>query len=99
MVNACVLLSEELEVLLTLDEHTVSFTPLLTESSCLINMSDAFSEMFPTNTVVVGPLFSSGSFAVAVGASFLGTATLLTTDIEAGTRTLTSQYKLHINLL
>lgn len=35
----------------------------LTASSCLTNMSDAFSEMFPTKTVVVGPAFSSASFS------------------------------------
>lgn len=53
-------------------------------------MSEAFSEMFPTNTVVVGPLFSSASF-VRAGTSFLGAATLLTTGIEVCTRTWTNK--------
>lgn len=56
--------------------------PHLTASSCLINMSEAFSDMFPTNTVVVGPLFSSLSLAITAMVSLLGTAGLLSTGTE-----------------
>lgn len=44
-------------------------------------MSDAFSDIFPTNTVVVGPL-SSLALDCTVGGSFFGTAGLLTTGTE-----------------
>lgn len=57
------------------------FSFRLTASSCLMSMSEAFSDMFPTNTVVVGPL-SSLALACTAERSFLGTAGLLTTDTE-----------------
>lgn len=55
--------------------------PSLTANSCLISMSEAFSDMFPTNTVVVGPLFSS-SLAFMAAISLLGIAGLLTTGSD-----------------
>lgn len=53
----------------------------LTANSCLMSMSEAFSDMLPTNTVVVGPL-SSLSLARTAARSFLGIGGLLTTDTE-----------------
>ena len=58
----------------------------LTARSCLTNMSDAFSEMFPTNTVVVGPPLSSVSLALMVG-SFFGSIGLCATATAVGRRT------------
>lgn len=49
-------------------------------------MSDAFSEMFPTNTVVVGPPLSSESFILMPG-SFFGVIGFCATAIVVGTRT------------
>lgn len=54
----------------------------LTASSCLISISEAFSDMLPTKTVVVGPLLSSLSLSRMAIASFLGTGGLLTTGTE-----------------
>ena len=57
-----------------------------TARSCRTNMSDAFSEMFPTNTVVVGPLPSSISFNRRPD-SFLGSIGFCATATVVGTRT------------
>lgn len=50
-------------------------------------MSDAFSEMFPTNTVVVGPALSSASFALTAPGSFFGVIGFCAIAIVVGTRT------------
>lgn len=50
-------------------------------------MSDAFSEMFPTNTVVVGPALSSVSFALTAPGSFFGVIGFCAIAIVVGTRT------------
>lgn len=68
----------------------------LTAKSCLTNMSDAFSEMFPTNTVVVGPLLSSVSLARMLPDSFFGAIGFCATVTVVGTRTCNSKnYILH----
>lgn len=59
----------------------------LTARSCLTNMSDAFSEMFPTNTVVVGPALSSVSFTLMVPGSLFGVIGFCATAIVVGTST------------
>lgn len=60
-------------------------------------MSDAFSEMFPTNTVVVGPPLSSVSLALTVPGSFFGTIGFCVTAAVVGTRTY--DIKWHINFI
>lgn len=61
--------------------HTISgkHSLFLTASSCRISISEAFSEMLPTKTVVVGPLFSLSLAAIK---SLLWTGGLLTTGTE-----------------
>lgn len=57
----------------------VKHPPFLTARSCRISISEAFSEIFPTKTVVVGPL---PSLSLAAIKSLLWTGGLLTTDTE-----------------
>lgn len=59
----------------------------LTARSCRINMSATFSEMFPTNTVVVGPALSSPSLALTPPDSLFGVADFCGTEMVVGTRT------------
>lgn len=69
----------------------------LTDRSCRTSISEAFSEMFPTNTVVVGPpvvavllvllLLSSVPLACVVIASFLVTVGFCVTETVEGTST------------
>lgn len=59
----------------------------LTARSCRINMSATFSEMFPTNTVVVGPALSSPSLALTPLDSLFGVADFCGTEMVVGTRT------------
>lgn len=59
----------------------------LTARSCLTNMSEAFSEMFPTNTVVVGPAFSSASFTLMGPDSLFWIIGFCAAAIAAGSRT------------
>ena len=66
---------------------TMNSVCTLTARSCLTNMSDAFSEMFPTNTVVVGPPLSSVSLALMVPGSFFESIGFCATAIEVGTST------------
>lgn len=40
----------------TVQTKLVNKVPTLTANNCRTNISEAFSEMFPTNTVVVGPV-------------------------------------------
>jgi len=62
------------------------YDTVLTASSCLMSISEALSDMFPTNTVVVGPLPSSASLARIAATSFLRAAGLLTTAKDVGIR-------------
>lgn len=50
-------------------------------------MSATFSEMFPTNTVVVGPALSSPSLALALLDSLFGVTDFGGTEMVVGTRT------------
>lgn len=65
----------------------------LTARSCRINMSDAFSEMFPTNTVVVGPL-SSVSLARRLPSSLFWIIGFCVTVTVVGRRTCKSKMTL-----
>lgn len=60
---------------------------VLTARSCRMSMSEAFSEMLPTKTVVVGPLFSSFSLFFKPGCSFLAPKCFPTIDTVVGTNT------------
>lgn len=71
----------------------------LTARSCLTNMSDAFSEMFPTNTVVVGPALSSVSFTLMVPGSLFGVIGFCATAIVVGTSTCNIKLQLGIQVL
>ena len=62
----------------------------LTASSCRTSMSEAFSEMLPTNTVVVGPPLPASSASrgrKGSRASFLGAAGFGTMDTAGGSST------------
>lgn len=66
---------------------------VLTARSCRMSMSEAFSEMLPTKTVVVGPQFSSFSLFFKPGWSFLTPKCFPTIDTVVGTNTYKEEEK------